>query len=436
MRSRLPVLWPLVEESFDEAEFLWRSWEESLDTHARHLGQVWFWTDDRLQGALEGVRLGGRRALDELLLPALARPESPFRVRATVHVLASHATPAWGALGESLRGTASLGFDIERGLQTLTEPRQVSALEAWLAHQGEASRALRVSLRVFRKQASPPDEVSALAVSHVPAHRRVAMAAAQHLPPGLAKPLLVRGLDDIEGEVANAAVGAGLVHGLPAAWARCCERAAAQSSALFVFLAACLGGPRERRLVEASLGLARTRPFALSALGFLGTRRAADLALELMNEDAQARLAAEAFCAITGLDLAAENAALPEPLPPAGPVPFELDDLDADLVPKPDDLLPAPDVARVSAWWAAHRNRFDEHTRYIGGRPLSPTALWDALARGPMRRRHVLAFELAVRTAGACDLQTRAFTSFQRQQLRQFTAELADIPFAMNAFAS
>ncbi|AKI98415.1 hypothetical protein [Archangium gephyra] len=55
------------------------------------------------------------------------------------------------------------------------------------------------------------------------------------------------------------------------------------------------------------------------------------------------------------------------------------------------------------------------------------------LERGPLRRRHVHALELAIRGRGACLLQTRAFTPRQRTELRKAHAQQARLsaaPFA------
>src|SRR6185503_8422596 len=64
----------LVEESFDEAAFLWRRWENELVSLTRNLDEVWSWTEDRLHGALDGVRVGGASTLD-LAKDALATDE-------------------------------------------------------------------------------------------------------------------------------------------------------------------------------------------------------------------------------------------------------------------------------------------------------------------------------------------------------------------------
>jgi uncharacterized protein (TIGR02270 family) len=131
------------------------------------------------------------------------------------------------------------------------------------------------------------------------------------------------------------------------------------------------------------------------------------------------QLAAEAICTMSGLDLQrAKLVRVPDEQE-------ETDALSADGIRAtrllgPDDRLPLPDVAGVDAWWARERARFAPGVRYLGGRPFTLTRLHDALEHGPTRRRHAFALELSARSAGACRLQTRAFTRAQREQSAAF----------------
>lgn len=425
LNAREP-LWDVVEESFDEAEFLWRSWESGLDGHGRNLRETWFWTEDRLQGALDGVRLGRLRIIEERLRPALSRNDGHgFTVAA--HVLASLAQPGREALEDALRGCETAQRQrLRRALELLAAPSQgCHEIDVWLRQQGEL--ALKVAARTFRRQRSGDEEIASLLAAPEAESRLVAVQAARFLPLARASKLIEAGLQDADPHVREAAVEAGLVHGLPAAWRACRELVAKKGSANAHHFLACLGGAEAESILVAALGDGDRSAHALAALGFLGTREAADVALEAMQAQSEInlRLAAEAFCAVTGLDLQRTGLVVPEPALPDEPLPFELDDLSADLVPTPDALLPLPDVRGVAHWWQGHRERFEAGQRYIGGAPLAPRALHDALVGGPMRRRHVLAFELAARTAGACDVQTRAFHAFQKRQLAEVATTLS-----------
>ena len=77
----------LVEESFDEAVFLCRRWEHELTSLTRNLDEVWSWTEDRLHGALDGVRVGGAGAIE--LAKAAVHADEIDRITVATAVLGS-----------------------------------------------------------------------------------------------------------------------------------------------------------------------------------------------------------------------------------------------------------------------------------------------------------------------------------------------------------
>jgi uncharacterized protein (TIGR02270 family) len=244
------------------------------------------------------------------------------------------------------------------------------------------------------------------------------------VPRGGALPQVELALGDPDLAVCSAAVETGLVLGSRAAWLRCRELARLPLVGLDVplLLVGFLGTGRDLDLVLAALGTAESKKPGLKALAAVGTAQAAEACLEAMSGEEDARLAAESFCAITGLDLHAENLIAPDPPAPEEPIPFEEENLDADLVKGPDDLLPLPEVAGVRRWWEKARSRFAGGGRFILGKPASLQALQDVLQIGSMRRRHAAALELAIRTQGHYDVETTAFTSDQRRQMQGFVA--------------
>ncbi len=78
-----------------------------------------------------------------------------------------------------------------------------------------------------------------------------------------------------------------------------------------------------------------------------------------------------------------------------------------------------PHVAAARDWWTQNQVRFTKGTRYLMGQPFGGPVLVEALESSPMRRRHVLARELAIRTRGQHVIPTRAFTHRQREALAQ-----------------
>lgn len=103
---------------------------------------------------------------------------------------------------------------------------------------------------------------------------------------------------------------------------------------------------------------------------------------------------------------------------PQRPVPLGQENLDADLSSKATDALPLPHADAISTWWQQTRPQMEPQRRYLEGRLFDSQVLLDALTHGSMRRRHVLALELALRSRGAHQVPTRAFLERQIGLLR------------------
>jgi uncharacterized protein (TIGR02270 family) len=418
---RVGPLLDIVEECFDEAAFLWRLWEDGLGSQARDLGTLSSFVEERLLGALDGIAVGGETAVESLLGPALSSNDR-WRVTVAAHVAAASGIGG-SLLMEILRDSQAekLGW-LVRGIELVRAGEErLAPLEAMLAQGSPAHRAALMGLRAFRRR-PPGPELAQLLVSDEPASRAMALRAARFEPNAAALPAVEYGLGDPELSVCIEAVETGLRLGSRNAWLRCRElaRTAVPGTARALQLVAALGLERDQEFVLAALGSEGGRKGALRALVHVGTVRAIEAALELLDDPASARLAAEAFSAITGLDLHAENLIAPDPPAPEEPIPFEEENLDADLVPGPDDLLPVPDVAGIKRWWDRARPRFGKGGRFVMGTPASFVALEAVLERGPMRRRHDVALEMAIRTGGRYDLEPRTFTVEQRRQMMAF----------------
>ena len=307
---------------------------------------------------------------------------------------------------------------LRRAIEVLPDQQALAPLEACLARSGLQQKAALVALRSFRRQAAGPEVDEVLAATD-PETRAIGLHAARYVAALGALPAVEHALGDADPTVRNAAVESGVFLGSRAATSRCRELARTQApgSGPLLLVTALVGSAHDQELVVAALANKDLRRSALFALGFSGTRQAADACVQAMDEEDDAKLAAEAFSAITGLDLEAERLTEPEPASPDEPIPFEREDLDACLVPEAEELLPRPHVDGIKSWWGSNRARFDGGARYMGGVPASPRGLQNFLEHGGMRRRHAVAFELAVLTRGQTDVSTRAFTAVQRLQL-------------------
>jgi uncharacterized protein (TIGR02270 family) len=155
---------------------------------------------------------------------------------------------------------------------------------------------------------------------------------------------------------------------------------------------------------------------AVAGAGALGDPALGPWLLELMRTPALARLAGEAFTAITGADLADEDLeATVAPDHDAGPTE---DPEDENVALDPDENLPWPDPARVERWWAAHRGSLPAAgTRCLLGQPVASDWLRTVLRQGRQRHRAAAALELAVRGLDGPLFEIRAPGFRQRRSL-------------------
>ena len=130
--------------------------------------------------------------------------------------------------------------------------------------------------------------------------------------------------------------------------------------------------------------------------------------INMMTVPALARKAGEAFTNITGADLVDMELAGDEPEGfEAGPTEDPRDgfvEMDA------DEDLPWPDVNRIAPWWAAHKNSYDPHQRYLLGRPIQAESLQEALLYGKQPQRHAAALEQVLLSPGHGLVEVRART--------------------------
>jgi uncharacterized protein (TIGR02270 family) len=421
-----PVSWSLVEESLDEAEFLW-SWREAAQgAHDETPDGVEQRIEDRLQGAIEGLCVPGPSEIDRLLrllAPALDRGE-PAIVAVAAHALLAGGTGEgfdgfaaafWGASGARLES-------LRRGLELIPAAAPYLGLIAASRHATGNARAAFLEACAFRGLPIEPHVGELVASTNVELQRAAARLL-RHAPRTVADEHLTCAFGCADPRAREIAVESGLVLGLPEAWriGRALALADVSGSAALLPALAMLGTAADHDSVLRLLGRPLRQAEVIWALGFGGRRSGADACVDLLAQQRHVGLAAEAFCAITGLDLAGAGliVARVEEDDDEAP-PFDDDDLDAALVPCAEERLPQPEVSGVIRWWNGNRARFDPGVRYLGGQPTSLQRLAGALAGGPMRRRAPIAFELAVRTRGRLQIQTRAFLGEQRRRLAKF----------------
>jgi len=403
-------MWAVVEEHLDEAEYLYRKWEDALDTPEFGPPRALKW-EERLKAQLDGVAAAGPAAADRVLAPAL-ESEEPGRVCAAALAMLHTDLPeaaAW--VVERLPG-AKAPEPLLRALGL--SPRHVAASVApLLSAAASRQQAWGLSVLAFRQEAYSERLVPFLSAKE-PTVAAAALLAARFARPAN-RSWIQRGLASTDLVLRDAAIEAGLLGGVRAAWAAA-QRAVEEGklrSDVPLYALAMSGEAADVERLAALLQSEEERAAALFALGFSGSRRAVELSLPFLGDAKLSRLAGEVVTAITGLRLEGDLAQ-PEAETPEEPVAIEDEPSASELLPGLDGRLPQPNAEAVVRWWAGNRQRFVPSQRYLAGGAWGAESLAVALTRGPMRRRHVIALEASVRSRGSFRLETRTWIGEQR----------------------
>ena len=406
----------LVDESLDEAAFLWRRWESELTSLTRSLDEIYSWTEDRLHGALDGVRVAGPRAVE--VGRTELDSEEDDRVTVATAILGSINEPgAPEAIAAALKVAEGKRLNaILRGLELLGSDQALRASASVLTAPGPTRAGALCRLKLFRRVA-PGDEMATAFRSNVADVQVDAIRAARLVPPESAGQWIAAGLNSDHVDVQYTAVESGLALRIDQAWKTATQMATQHTpaAARYLKLLAMFGTAEEQEAVYAVLRVPELQVAAIWALGHIGNVRAADACVAGMQHEPIARACGEAYCWITGADL--ERDALNVKDTPVDAPAFEDDDLDANLVPAPEALWPLPDPEAVKKHWLAIRSEWSASVRHIRGKPATGDALLSMMETGPMLRRPDLALELRVKTRGRYDVEPRAFTGRQRQMM-------------------
>lgn len=390
------ILWDVVEEHLDEAAFLWKRWENSLDSPVHSYQDVLRGEQRRLFAHLDGLIVGGAAVAEQLLLPALEKED---REQAAVAALALLNFEQGNYLPQVVEiFSAAQKEELLDGIGcALEQAEHAGVTRAMIAVAGsaEAPAAVRArALRVLAFRRADPGDTLKVCFAHADPAIRAAAATAAACPEGQKyKNFVVKAISAPEVEVKDAATATGLILGIKGAWTdtQLVAKSGGPGAASAWLRLALLGGTAERDLISRALkSRDRAQQSAvIFAAGFSGWKSVAEICLPLLSDDELGPLAGEAFCAITGLDPAEVEL---EKAPPEGLPALEEDDLDADLAEEADAGLPLLDPERVQRWWLAAKPRFADDKRYLGGAPWSRAEVERALTSGPTRRRKPLLF--------------------------------------------
>jgi uncharacterized protein (TIGR02270 family) len=441
------VLWDVLEEHLDEAEFGIERFEDALESPTLTLKDLERGTEARLFAHLDALQIGGIRAVDRMVTPLLDAPEEVEPPRLT----AAGIVAAEGGHFELLRPALAHEDAVVRGsIVRACGLAEHPGLDAWLRARLKSNVGIdeRASLlAIAARRGLPPTSVLVewLQGESIDA-ARAAAEAARLVDPRPHMPVIewLLGHPD-EGLRETALVTAWMwrtPHAFPACehWALRWPRPRILPMALY----AALGSPAHAARLAEQVDRPSHRNATLFALGFSGyVTQLPVLAHYLGAEDpVTARVAAQAISMITGLNLLDERFAAPAdrpkeaggdlPAPEQDPdaasslPPLEEDDLDADLVPAPESALPAPNAPAIRKHCEEAVTTLSPEKRYLGGRLLTPETIIEYLESAPMRRRHFVALAFAVRTGGRAWVSSREFSRTQRRQAAQLrTADWA-----------
>jgi uncharacterized protein (TIGR02270 family) len=429
MTPSRPIPWDIYEEHLNEAAWLWGNWEQALDSAVYALGDVAVGPEERLLAHLDGLVLGGQPVAQKLLLPALAgddlggmaaaawalvQAEDADHQDAVIDALASAEPPTQTAIGRALY--LAPRADVSRLVPLFNSgPPPVRALIFDVFGTREPGW-VREHIDPAMRSGQPPLMAAALrAIRNL--HERELLGYVD----------LASQSDDIA--VRLEAMRTGLAFAVKTAWTECRTFAGGtgELSRLPLGLLATSPDPNDRAFVRGKALEPDAGMHALWALGFAGDADSADLLVQAMADKKKARVAGEAFSAITGLAIAGPLAKAGET---QGPDVEEVADEDPPPAVQPEDFLPEPQVEAVKKWWDKERRRLVPGTRYTAGHPRSPATLRTAFQTAGSWRREVLLIEMAASVANLPKVSPPKvdLKGWAREQIKQLETASATVP--------
>ncbi|HEY6556229.1 MAG TPA: TIGR02270 family protein [Polyangiaceae bacterium] len=436
------ILWEVVEEHLDEAEYLLEMRPRCLSSSSYTLDELDVRVEQRLLAHIDGLVVGGTPVAERLLTPAICEDGAPAgKVTAAALALLSgmHADAALTRIVAALDDADPVRrTGLAQALRLAHEPRLPTLLaRAVRTAQTAGTRAVLLQALAAHRTDPGPLLGDTLA-SEEPGLVVAGLEAVAALGRGDCVRAVDAHLGASDPRVRDAAIEAGLVLASRSAWQECqaIDARPLPSDARRILLTALLGHPER---VRPYLDDPALRCDTIFALGFGGRAGDAVTLLSLLHadDDRVCKLAGEAFCTITGFTPPDPP---PAPEPPAIEddadadeaatlPPLEEDDLDADLVPDAVDELPLIDAVAAETWWRAHHGRFNDASRWLCGRIFDLDALRAELYGAPLRRRHALATALRIASGGRHTVATWAMARRQRTELAALASVRAgDLP--------
>ncbi len=353
--GRPPVLLDIVEEHFDELDFLWAQRESVVfapDWNLEELAEL----EERAEAHLDALRLAEGHAVD-LATRALADGDATAVAAAAFVIAESGHAPAVDALFEAVAEAAPETVEGVRSALRHVESDALAARLVALVENGAPSvRAAAFDVLAFQRRELPAglgdllgaEEAEVRRLAWGAAGRAVGVADGAHLEVALA---------DEDASVRRAALQACARLGTAGLRDRCLALATDPEALTFLGV---LGHPGDLPTLIDAIAVPDLSEAALSGLGALGLPGAVPPIIAAMGDDATARAAGAAFVRITGFEdiersVDVEGAASREEAP-------------EDVV-DDEDLPPDPDRART--FWDAAADRFHPQQSWQRGIPAA-----------------------------------------------------------------
>ena len=423
------VLWHILEEHLSEASFLLEMWERALFSNDYTPEELSSLIESRLTAHLDGLAVGGKVVVEELLLPALIEAEEPETTTIAAllilytcdETLRNHVFETFRDADPSRQGAMAVAFKL------WSDDRASSMyLDQLPSATKEEELALWLEILTWQN-VSPGAKLAQYLKSSSVALRSAAIKSAGRFYPAELEQYIKQHMSSPNPLLQQAAIETQLIQGDFDGWVKCLELAGAADCPIrgyYLLLVALLGSRDDHRIIQAALGDASHVEGALFALGFTGSLESARLCIPHLSSDnaRTAKLAAEAMDGILGFDQHNDHFQIDEQESSKEDdddesFPFSEDDLDADLIQDGTDDLPLPNPETIVTWWEEHQGRFSPKTRYVAGIPLSPKTFGEILRKAPLRRRHPFALELMIRTKARYFVDTMTFLSQQSKDL-------------------
>jgi len=420
-----PIVWNIIEEHFNEAEFLFGQWERALRSPRFDLSDLGTKIEQRLEAHLDGLVVGGPAVAERVLCQELKNLEEPGRAKTAALTLLFDLSldTANQVVDVALEAEEPLQSAVSRAI-ILADVAHLDALLLERFREAEQEADLAILLKILTARGVDTRyKADGCLESSCPALTVAALESATRFQSTSALAFAESHLDAVDTHLRKTALIAGITLGSRMAWEYCLHVAA--GSGIFdpelQAIIAVLGTPDDHEILYRQLEIPAQLDKKIWVLGFCGTDRSADVCLGfLRNPDERvAKAAADSLAWIGGLDLSLEKFQKPpaEPAEEATLPPIEKDDLNADLSLTGFDDIAVPNPEPIMHWWNSFRDRLVQGRLYTLGQQRSAQTRIYALEVGALWRRHVIGLELAARSGGACQVSTDAFSTRQRRQI-------------------